>query len=231
VGCVEISSVGIIGGTGPAGSALGCRLAASGLQVLLGSREPAKAKQLVAEEQAKWPGRLDGLRGTGNEEACKADIVILATPWDKMASTARSMSELLAGKVVVSMGNAMVKLGSELQPMLLARGSVAEGVQAALPASKVSGAFHHLPASSLGNLAEEMDADVLVCSDWPEATQATISLVDKVPGLRGVRAGSLAYAGPIESLTAVLVAVNMAYKCHSSIRVTGIPSRTVGEEQ
>lgn len=225
MGCVEIASVGIIGGTGPAGSALACRLAASGYQVLLGSREAARAKELVAEQQAKWPGRLESLSGMANEEACAADIVVLATAWDKMASSARAMSNLLAQKVVVSMGNAMMKLGPELQPMLLARGSVAEMVQNALPASKVVGAFHHLPASTLGNLTEEMDADVLVCSDWPEAAQATVSLIDKVPGLRGVRAGSLAFAGPIESFTAVLIAVNTAYKCHSSLRVTGIGQR------
>jgi NADPH-dependent F420 reductase len=225
VGCVEISSVGIIGGTGPAGSALGCRLAASGLQVFLGSRDPARARELVAEQQARWPDKLESLIGMANEEACSADIIVLATPWDKMASTARAMSNLLAQKVVVSMGNAMMKLGPELQPMLLARGSVAEMVQTALPASKIAGAFHHLPASTLGNLAEKMDADVLVCSDWLEAAEATICLIDKVPGLRGVRAGSLAFAGPIESFTAVLVAVNMGYKCHSSIRITGIGQR------
>ena len=39
------ATVGVIGGTGPAGSALAVRLAAAGHQVWLGSRDRAKAAE------------------------------------------------------------------------------------------------------------------------------------------------------------------------------------------
>ena len=48
-------------------------------------------------------------------------------------------------------------------------------------------------------------ADVLVCSDHAEATAAAIRLFDSIEGLRGVDAGGLASAAPIEAFTAVLV--------------------------
>ena len=47
-----------------------------------------------------------------------------------------------------------------------------------------------------------MAADVLVCSDHPEASQATVALVDRIEGLRGIDAGSLSQAAAVEAFTA-----------------------------
>ncbi len=86
----------------------------------------------------------------------------------------------------------------------------------------VSAALHHLPARELGDLAHELEADVLLCSDHAEATRATAELIDKVPGLRAVDAGSLSSAMAIEALTPVLLQVNARYKTRSSIRLTNL---------
>ena len=50
-----------------------------------------------------------------------------------------------------------------------------------------------------------LGADVLVCSDHAEATQAAMALLASIDGLRPLDAGSLAQAAAIEAFTAVLV--------------------------
>ena len=48
----------------------------------------------------------------------------------------------------------------------------------------VAGAFHHLPAHSLGDLDHVLESDVLICSDHPEATLTTAEIVTLIPGCR-----------------------------------------------
>jgi NADPH-dependent F420 reductase len=214
--------VGIIGGTGPAGQALAARLAASGVRVTLGSRSSERGVETVSRLRAKWPDHQLEIEGGSNEEAAAAPLVVIATPWDSAASTASELADAIAGKVVVSMANALARVGSEFQALVPARGSIAASVQAAVPRSKVSGAFHHLPARSLAAIDKPIEADVLVAADDAEALEATVALVDAMAGLRGVRSGSLASCGAIEALTAVLLNVNVAHRAHASIRLTGL---------
>jgi len=119
------------------------------------------------------------------------------------------------------MANALVKEGREFLALLPPRGSVAATIQADLPGSLVSASFHHLPASEMENLQAPLVADVLVCSDHPEATAVTVALVDSIDGLRGVDAGSLAQAAPIEAFTATLITINIRHKVHSAVQLTG----------
>ena len=85
----------------------------------------------------------------------------------------------------------------------------------------MSASFHHLPASEMEKLTTPLEADVLVCSDHAEATAATVALVDGIDGLRGVDAGSLAQAAPIEAFTAVLITINIRHKVHAAVQLTG----------
>lgn len=215
-------TVGILGGTGPAGRAVAARLAASGTPVRVGSRQAERAEAVVAELSGRWPGRLGDLRGVANEEACEAELVIVATPWEGAAPTAAALADRLEKKVVVSMANALARVGDELQALFPPRGSVAVAVQQAVPSALVAGALHHVPARGLAEIDAPLDADVLVCSDHPEATAATIELVDSVEGLRGVDAGSLSASAAIEAFTAVLVGINVRRRVRSSIRLTGL---------
>jgi predicted dinucleotide-binding enzyme len=70
-------------------------------------------------------------------------------------------------------------------------------------------------------LTTPLVADVLVCSDHREASIATKALVDRIDGLRGVDAGTLSQAAPIEAFTAVLITVNIRHKVHSTVRLAG----------
>ncbi len=213
--------IGILGGTGPAGRGLAVRLAASGGTVVIGSRDSERAETVAGDLLAAWPDRELTIGGASNEDTATCDLVVVATPWDGVVTTVRPLAKPLAGKVVVSMANALVKEGREFLALLPPRGSVAASVQAALPDSLVAASFHHLPASEMENLATTLDADVLVCSDHPEATSATVALVESIDGLRAVDAGSLAQAAPIEAFTAVLITVNIRHKVHAALKLTG----------
>jgi len=192
------------------------------VQVTLGSREAERAVGVAGDVVARWPElRLD-IRGSDNEGAAGAEVVVLATPWESAIATLKPLRRQLEGKVVISMANALIKEGREMLALIPPRGSVAAAVQAALPASLVAAAFHHLPASEMEDLESGLEADVLVCSDHPEATVATEALVELMRGLRPINAGSLSQASAIEAFTAVCISLNIRHKVHSTLRIAGI---------
>jgi NADPH-dependent F420 reductase len=217
--------IGILGGTGPAGRGLAVRLGAAGDEVVIGSRDAARADSVARGLVEAWPDHRLALTGASNEETADSELVVVATPWDGAIATVRPLAEVLAGTVVVSMANALAKEGREFLALVPPRGSVAASIQAALPRSLVSASFHHLPASEMEELTTELAADVLVCSDHAEAAEATVALVDRIEGLRGIDAGSLAQAAPIEAFTAVLVTVNIRHKVHTAVQLSGYGDR------
>lgn len=197
------------------------RLAAAGDDVVLGSRDAERAAGVAAGLVAAWPDHALAITGASNEDCAAADLVVMATPWDGAVATVKPLAGALAGKVVVSMANALVKEGREFLALMPPRGSVAATLQAVLPESLVSASFHHLPASEMEKLDVAMAADVLVCSDHPEASEATVALVDRIAGLRGIDAGSLSQAAAIEAFTAVLITVNIRHKVHAAVQLAG----------
>ncbi|MGO8872595.1 MAG: NADPH-dependent F420 reductase [Acidimicrobiales bacterium] len=213
--------IGILGGTGPAGRGLAVRLGDAGHDVVIGSRDGQRADTIAHALVEEWADRRLGVTGTSNEEAADCDVLVVATPWDSAVSTVLPLAGSVRGKVVVSMANALAKEGREFLALLPPRGSVAAAIQAALPHALVSASFHHLPAAEMEKLTTAVAGDVLVCSDHPEATAVTLALVDSIGGLRGIDAGSLAQAAPIEAFTAVLVTVNIRHKVHAAVRLTG----------
>lgn len=198
------------------------RLASVGYEVTIGSRAKERALESCEGLLARWPDRGLKLSGGTNLAAASADVVIVATPWDGAASIAAAMRDPLAGKVVISMANALVKVGGEIQALTLARGSVASGVQIACPDAYVAAAFHHIPAAELGELDHAVECDVLICSDHPVATSTTAEIGGRIPGVRALDAGRLSNSLAVESFVAVLIGLNVRYKSRSAIRITGL---------
>ena len=214
--------IGIFGGTGPAGSGLAARLASIGHPVVIGSRSKYRAMETVDELVGMWP-QLAGLLEAGdNAGAAACDMVVIATPWDSAASTAQDNEEALAGKIVISMANALVRVNKEFQPLVPPRGSVAAHVQAAVPRCRVVAAFHHLPAAELGLIDHPIDSDVLICGDDPAAVREVSKIVEDFPGCRPLDAGELSNATAIEAFTAVLLQLNVRYKTRVAPKLTGI---------
>ncbi len=219
---LEQTSVGVLGGTGPAGTALAARLSSIGYSVVIGSRSSERAEEKAKEIRDAWPALNLPLRGGTNEESASCDIVVLATPWDSAATTVREHSVALRGKVVISMANALVRVGHEFQPLVPPRGSVAAHVQAAAPECRVVAAFHHLPAKELGHLGDPIDSDVLICSDDKEAIETVSEMVRRIPGCRPLDSGELSNATAIEAFTAVLLQLNVRYKTRVAPKLNGI---------
>lgn len=214
--------IGILGATGPAGSGLAARLASVGYEVVVGSRSKYRAMEVRDRLLDLWEDRELRLGAADNAGAASADVVVIATPWAAAASTAESVQSQLSGKVVISMANALAKVGHEFQPLVPPRGSVAASVQAAVPNARVAAAMHHVPAKELGDLSEPVESDVLVCSDHSAATELASELIDNMPNMRPLDAGELSNAAPIEAFAAVLLQLNVRYKTRAAVKFTGI---------
>jgi NADPH-dependent F420 reductase len=106
------------------------------------------------------------------------------------------------------------------------QGSAAEAAAELLPAGvAIAAAFHNLGAELLGGEAP-IDCDVLVCSDDDKAKQVAMDLAGKIPGVRALNGGKLENARIVESITALLIGLNIRYKVHSAgVRFTGIPTK------
>lgn len=209
--------IGILGGTGDQGRGLALRLARAGWSVCLGSRD--------AERAVAAAGALGhGVTGESNEECARlADIVIAAVPWDGHRELLSSLASALTGKIVIDCVN---PLGFDKQgayALQVEEGSAAQQAQALLPDTTVVAAFHHVSAVLL--LDESLDAidtDVLVLGDERTATDAVQSLVNTIPGMRGVYGGRLRNAHQVEAFTANLISMNRRYKAHAGIRITDV---------
>ena len=215
-------TLGVLGGTGPAGQALAAQFAGIGIEVVLGSRSVERAEASVAEIRQRWVDRDLALVPGNNADAASAGIVIVATPWDGVPALLGTVSAKLHGKVVVTMVNALTRWGPGMVPLIPPTGSVTAAIAGWLPDSDVVGAFHHLPAGLLADLDHNLDADVMVCGDSSEAKHRVIALIDQLPGLRGIDAGGVASALAIEALTPALLEVNRRYRTHAALRLTGI---------
>ena len=218
---VDLTSltIAVLGGTGPQGRGLARRFASAGLEVVLGSRDAARAADAAAALESV--GRV---RGMSNSDAAAAgDIVLVVVPWDGHAELLESLRHELAGKVVVDCVNPLGfdKQGAYALPV--EEGSATQQAAAILAESRVVGAFHNVSAVLLEDPSiESIDTDVLVLGDDREATDLVQALADVVPGMRGLYGGRLRNAHQVEAFTANLISVNRRYKAHAGVRVTDV---------
>jgi NADPH-dependent F420 reductase len=213
--------IGILGGTGPAGSGLAARLTAGGQKVYLGSRDPAKAEATVRQLVEQWGPRMAHIEpGSNTEVAERGDIVVLGTTARATVSTAAEHAARLAGKPVVSMANAMRRVGSSFEPVPTEEGSIARAVQKAAPEALVAAALHHIPAAALMDLDKPvLHGDVAVVADDLEAMRATHAMVSAMPELRPLDGGPLENAIGLEAFCAVLLTVNLRYGGKATLRL------------
>jgi hypothetical protein len=195
------------------------RLASAGYDVILGSRDENRAQESATTLLARGEGVI---RGGTNDVAADCEVVIVATPWDSAVATVSALRARLKDKVVISMVNALVREGKELVPMYPPRGSMAAQLAFALPESIIVGAFHHLPASEMEDLDSSLDADVVIFSDSDAGRTLVAEIVNEMPGLHAVVAGSMSLASAVEAFTAVCISVNIRHKAHSYVKLAGL---------
>jgi NADPH-dependent F420 reductase len=203
--------IAVVGGTGDFGLALAQRLAEAGHDVVVGSRDAARAAAKAAEAGAAGATNEDAVRG--------ADLVVLAVKAEAALSTAESLADSLGGDVpVLSVASELRFTKQGVLPGEDSR-SIAERTQALLRAPVVSG-LHSLAAASLAHGKAEGDA--LVCSDHPDAKEIVLELAGAVVTGRALDAGPLASSRALEGMTAVIVNLNKRYRAHAGVQITGL---------
>ena len=203
--------VAIVGGTGPFGKALAARLHDSDVDVIVGSRDAARAEATAREL---------GCRGATNSDACAdADFVVLAVNAEGALDTARELRGSIGSRPLLSVASELRFTKAGALPAADPR-SLAERIQAELDGPVVSG-LHSLAAASLG-ADEAPDEDAFVCGDDADAKTQALDLAGRLTSGRALDAGPLASARALEGFTAVIVNMNRRYKGHAGIRVTGL---------
>ena len=196
------------------------RWAKLGHGIIIGSRDPERAKTKAAE--LRNVAHAIPIVGHGNAEAAKlGDLVVVALPAAGLANTLPDAREACRGKVVVSTVVPLTFGGPRLFTPPAA-GSSAEEVQALLPQAKVVAAFHHIAAHELVEAEHPIECDLLICGA-DAAAKGTVSELGRSMGLRVIDVGALSNSGPLEGITAVLATVNRRYKLkNSGIKITGL---------
>ncbi len=213
--------LGFIGGTGPEGRGLALRFALVGEQVLIGSREEARARQ--AAESVSESVAEGSVKGAANEEvASQANIVFLAIPYAAQRDTLTSLKGRLAGKLVVNLIAPLAFSKGQASALFVEEGSAALQSQAILTESTIVAAFQNISAEDLLVPDRAIDSDVIVCADDAAAKEKIMNMAEMIEGARAVNGGGLANARYVEDLTALLLNINRIYKAHSSIKITGI---------
>jgi 8-hydroxy-5-deazaflavin:NADPH oxidoreductase len=167
--------------------------------------------------------------GRMNPDAvAEADVIVLCVPFAHHTSTIASVKDSLrSGQLVV---DAVVPLATATggKPTRLVGvwdGSAAEQTCALVPDGVgVVSALHTISGAALADLSQQLGEDVLVCGDVRADKQRAIALLERIDGLRGVDCGRLDRARLVEPLTALLIGINIRYKTHAGIRITGLPS-------
>jgi 8-hydroxy-5-deazaflavin:NADPH oxidoreductase len=219
--------IGILGGTGPEGSGLAARWAAAGEHIIIGSRDTNRAAETakLLRTQLGSTAKIDSAENSSTVEQC--EIVVLTVPFSGHAALLKQLKPYWKpGQILIdtTVPLAAAVGGAPSRMLSVWQGSAAQQTRELVPSSvAVAAAFHNLSAELLAK-AEPVDCDILVCSDDDEAKRVTSELATKIPRARALNGGKLENARIVESITALLIGLNVRYKVHTAgIRFTGLP--------
>ena len=194
---------------------------------MIGSRDAARAVEAAKQlrERIGESARIEGMDNAAAAAAC--DVAVLTVPFSGAAALLKQLKTVWKpGTVVIDTTAPLAATvgGAATRMLGVWQGSAAEQTRELLPAGVIL-------AAALQNLGAELlasdgpvDCDVLVCSDDEKAKQLASELVSKIPGARALNGGKLENSRIVESLTALLIGLNMRYKVHGAgIRFTGLP--------
>ena len=217
--------VAIIGATGALGFGLAVRWGVAGVPVIIGSRDADRAQEAAERASEAVPqGRFEGFENA--EAATKAEIVVLSVPFRSQSETLTNLKTVLQPHQLVI--DATVPLASAVsgratRMLGVWQGSAGQQAQEMVPDGvRVVSALHTVSAAACGDLDHALDEDVLVCGNHREDKQRVMALIDRIDGLRCVDAGRLEMARITESLTALLISINVRHKTRAGIKITGL---------
>lgn len=215
-------SLAIIGGTGVQGTALAGRFAKAGVPVILGSRDAQRGADAANAINARL--NLTNVTGTSNLEAARqADLVLLSVPYAGMQPILQDINAAIENKIVINIASSLdpVKKTRALVPP---EGSITAQVQNFFgERARVVAALQNISPEKLNSEDAKIDSDVFVCGGDKDAREKVIELIQRA-GMDAFDVGMLANAVAVETLTAVLIAVNVKYKVKGAgVRLTSVP--------
>jgi 8-hydroxy-5-deazaflavin:NADPH oxidoreductase len=215
-------TIAVLGGTGREGKGLALRWANAGYPIVIGSRDPERARIAAAEIAAQTVGA--SVAGASNAAAAeRATICVLTVPYAAHRATLETVRHALSGKVLIDVTVPLLP-PKVARVQLPPEGSAAVAAQTLLgPDVKVVSAFQNVSAHFLETVESFVDCDVLVCGDDKDARESVVALA-RAAGMRAIHGGVLANSAAAEALTSVLIFLNGRYKVKGTgIRFTGIP--------
>ena len=222
--------IAIIGGTGDQGKGLALRWARAGLEIIIGSRDRERARTASAEMRAILAASGENnfsLDGAANAEAAATcSIIVLTIPFAAHISTLKEIREKIrSGSLIVDVTVPLETAvgGKPTRALGVWAGSAAEQCRELAPEGvQVVSAFQNAAADALADLTREVECDIIVCGDDKEAKLRVRPLIAAIPGCRYVDGGPLANSRTVEAITALLIGLNIRYKTHTGLRITGI---------
>ncbi len=214
----------IIGGTGWQGKALVVRFARAGVPIVIGSRDAARGAEVAETLKAKL--NVDHIRGTSNKDAARlADIVLLSVPYEGMTPILEDIYDAVENKIVINIASALDP-EKRTRAKVPAAGSITAEIQEFFgERARVVAAFQNISPEKLESPDARIDSDVLVCGGNRDARDKVIAMCEQA-GIDAFDAGMLPNAVAVETLTAVLIAVNVRYKVvGAGVRLTTVPRR------
>ena len=182
-------------GAGNVGRALATASTRAGHTVTLTSATPGEAERLAAEVSAT-------AASSNRAAVADADVVILAVPFDAVASIVGELGSALDGKLLIDVTN-------RFAPEQLDGPSNAELIQGMVAGATVVKAFNTIFAAHQADpLSDGIQLDGFVASDDERAKRIVLDFVESL-GFRPIDAGPLAMARELEGMATLNISLNM----------------------
>ena len=212
----------IVGGSGALGAGLAKRWARKGHQIIIGSRDEKRASE--AATRLNNEAGTKSIIGLENKEASEnGEIVVLTVPFSNHMSTLSLIAPVLDNKILIDVTVPLVP--PKVRTVHIPEGgSCAKAAQEFLGKSvRVVSAFQSVAATHLDDLEHEIDCDVLVCGNDPEAREVVVELASDAD-MKAWHAGVIANSIVAEAMTSSLIFMNNKYKIDGAgLRITGKP--------
>ena len=223
-------SIAVIGGTGALGFGLALRWAKSGHEIVIGSRAQESADKGAQRLAALAPeATVSGLVNDAAAEA--AEIVVLTVPFANQAPMLEAIKAGWQGKIMVDV--TVPLMPPKVRTVHLPEhGSAGKGAQIFLGVGvRVVSAFQNVAADHLTELDHDIDCDILVCGNDPDARECGVGLAEDA-SMRAWHGGLIENAVVAEALTSTLIFMNNRYKIlGAGICITGIPGSAKSADQ
>lgn len=212
----------IVGGSGALGAGLAKRWARKGHQIIIGSRDEKRASE--AASRLNNEAGTTTIVGMENRVASEnGEIIVLTVPFSNHMSTLSLIAPALDNKILIDVTVPLVP--PKVRTVHIPEGgSCAKAAQEFLgKAVRVVSAFQSVAATHLDDLEHEIDCDVLVCGNDPEAREVVVELASDAD-MKAWHAGVIANSIVAEAMTSSLIFMNNRYKIDGAgLRITGKP--------